>query len=332
MKSKIALIGSGGVGTIAAYGLELNGKSAVTAVVRSDYERVKNRGYTIDSCDYGQVEGFRPTNVVNSLEKAAEYGPFEYIVVTTKNLPDISKVEDLVAPLVSDESTVLLLQNGVEIGAPLIKKFPKNVILSGVSMISSTNHGGSIHHEGKDSIKIGYFNNPNLSPESQRAASEKFIELYANKHNECVYDEDVKFTRWRKLVYNATLNSVCTLTGVDVGRLELFGGTDSIVRQAMKEVLAIAKSEGVIIGEEVMDVMLRSDDGVYYAPSMLVDLRKGNYIESEVIMGNAVRTAQKNGVECPIMTLVYNLLCVIQMRTKEKNGLVTVPKERPVPK
>ena len=48
MKSNIVLIGSGGVGTIAAYGLELGGKASVTAVVRSDYNVVVNKGYKID--------------------------------------------------------------------------------------------------------------------------------------------------------------------------------------------------------------------------------------------------------------------------------------------
>ncbi|EDK35922.2 hypothetical protein PGUG_00020 [Meyerozyma guilliermondii ATCC 6260] len=331
MKSNIVLIGSGGVGTIAAYGLELGGKASVTAVVRSDYNVVVNKGYKIDSCDYGHVESFKPTNVVDSVEKAVEYGPFEYILVTTKNLPDIFKVEDLVAPLVSETSTIVLLQNGVDIGADVIKRYPKNVVLSGVSMISSTNHNGFIHHEGKDSLKIGYFINENLSIESQKNASERFVSIYSNGKNECTYDEDVKYTRWRKLVYNATLNSICTLTGVDVGRLELFGGVDSMVRSAMREVLAIAKSDGVDLPEDIMDFMIRSDDGIYYSPSMLVDLRKGNYIESEVICGNAVRTAKRNNVSCPNLELIYNLLCVIQMKTKEAKGLVTVPKERPIP-
>jgi ketopantoate reductase len=46
-----------------------------------------------------------------------QYGTFEYIVVTTKNVRDIFKVEDFVAPLVSEPSTIVLIQNGVDIGA-----------------------------------------------------------------------------------------------------------------------------------------------------------------------------------------------------------------------
>lgn len=198
-------------------------------------------------------------------------------------------------------------------------KFPQNVILSGVSMILSTNHGGIIEHETLDSVKIGYFENSNLPLEIQETRCKRLI----NKHNECVCDDNVKLTRWRKLVYNATLNSVCTLTGVDVGRLELWGANDTITRKAMREVLEIAKSNGVEVPESTIEEMLGQMGFITH--HMLVDIRKGNYIEVEVILGNAVRTAMRNGVVCPILTLIYNLLRVVQMRTKEAKGAITVP-------
>lgn len=329
--SSVLIIGSGGVGTMAAYALDSSKKAKVTVVIRSDYDVVMEKGFLITSVDYGNIESYKPTHVVKSVEDAAEFGPFDYVVVTTKNTPDIFTVEDLIAQVVTPKKTaVVLLQNGIEIGASVIARFPENPVLSGVSMISSTNYSGVIDHEGHDFVKVGYFNNPALTEAFQKEAATAFVDLYHNGKNECVYDEDVKFTRWRKLVYNATLNSVCTLTGVDVGRLELFGGVDSIVRSAMLEVLAIAKSDGVDLPEDIMEFMIRSDDGVYYSPSMLVDIRKGNYIELEVICGNAVRIAQKNGVAAPILTLVYDLLKVLQKRTMESKGFISVPKERPV--
>lgn len=316
---------------MAAYALELNAQCKVTVVVRSDYDTVTEKGFKITSVDYGEIESFKPSHVVASVEAASSHGPYDFIVVSTKNIPDVSKVEDLVAPVVtSGVSTIVLLQNGIEIGAPVMARFPENVVLSGVSMISSTNYGGVIDHEGTDFLKVGYFPNKNLSSDRQEEAAKHFVQLYHNGKNECVYDEDVKFTRWRKLVYNATLNSVCALTNLDVGRLELFGGVDSIIRDAMKEVLAVAKSDGVNLPEEVMEFMIHSDDGVYYSPSMLVDLRKGNFIELEVIVGNAVRIAQRNAVATPVLSLVYNLLSLVQNRTKEAKGLVSVPKKRPV--
>lgn len=330
-KCKILLVGSGGVGTIASYSLEYTGKASVTSVIRSDYQTVTEKGFTIDSCDYGYIEAFRPTNVVKSVGEANKFGPFDFIVLATKCLPDITDMTEVVAPAVTQNTALVLVQNGIDIEGPFIDRFPDQVILSGVSFIGSSNKNGFISHEGSDHLKIGFFENKNLSREKQESVCKNFIACYQNEKNECIYDEDVKFSRWRKLVYNASLNPICALTELDVGRLELFGGVDSIIRSTMREIIAVAKSDGVSLPDSVIEFMIRSDDPIYYCPSMLVDVKKGNYMEIEVICGNAVRVANKNGVAIPNLSLIYNLLKLLQMKMKEQKGVVTVPKERPVP-
>ena len=60
-KARILLIGCGGIGCMAALNLEFGGRAQVTAVLRSSYNIVKERGFTINSVDHGQVRGFRPT-------------------------------------------------------------------------------------------------------------------------------------------------------------------------------------------------------------------------------------------------------------------------------
>ena len=329
-KSKVLIVGSGGVGTIGAFSLEYAGKSEVTAVVRSDYTIVKEKGYRIDSCDYGTIESFKPTNLVNSLEAAKEFGPFEYIVITTKNIPDVFKIEELIQPVVTKESAIVLIQNGIEIGDPILEVYPGNIVLSGVQMIGSSNRNGKILHNIKDSVKVGYFENKNLPLDVQKAACEKFIELYKTDKNHCEYDEDVKFTRWRKLVYNATFNPLCALTDTDSSRLRLFGGVDTI-RDGMKEVLKVAKSDGVDLPEDIIELTINSNAGLYYTPSMQVDYQKGNYMELEVICGNTLRIGQKNKIDTPVLSMIYNLLKVVQIKIKEVKGAIEVPKERPIP-
>ncbi|KAM9931262.1 hypothetical protein OXX80_009079 [Metschnikowia pulcherrima] len=330
MMKKVLLIGSGGVGTIAAYTLDLCKDIEVTTVVRSDYDTVVENGYKIESVDYGDIACYRPSNIVRSIDDASGV-IYDYVVISTKNTPDILKLEDLVQDVISESTVIVLLQNGINIEEAFFTRFPENVILSGVSMISSTNYNGIISHVGHDSLKVGYFHNSNIPLELQEKAALDFVDFYKTEKNTCIYDPDVKFTRWNKLVYNATLNPICALTNVDVGRLEMFGGVDSLVRGAMKEVLAVAKADGVHLPETVMEEMIRSDDGVYYAPSMLVDIRKENYVEVEVICGNPVRIAQKYGVDVPILTIIYSLLSVVQKRLMESKGQILVPEKRPLP-
>ena len=69
-KSSVLVFGSGGVGTIAALNLETGGQATVTAVLRSNFKVVKERGYDIVSCDHGELKGWRPTE-----GKHAHYPP-----------------------------------------------------------------------------------------------------------------------------------------------------------------------------------------------------------------------------------------------------------------
>jgi ketopantoate reductase len=60
-KANILLLGGGAVGAIAALNLEAGGLSAVTAVLRSNFQVVNEEGYTIESVDHGKLKGWRPT-------------------------------------------------------------------------------------------------------------------------------------------------------------------------------------------------------------------------------------------------------------------------------
>ncbi len=61
-KARVLVIGTGGVGTMAVYALEIGGKAEVTAVLRSNFDVVKERGLNIDSIDHGHdIKGWRPT-------------------------------------------------------------------------------------------------------------------------------------------------------------------------------------------------------------------------------------------------------------------------------
>lgn len=60
-KANVLLVGSGGVGTMAAYALEKGGKASVTAVLRSNYNVVNENGFDINSIQHGEVRSWKPS-------------------------------------------------------------------------------------------------------------------------------------------------------------------------------------------------------------------------------------------------------------------------------
>lgn len=333
-KPNVLIVGAGGVGTMAALSLTLNNKSNVTLVVRSDYDHVMKHGYSIDSAHYGQYKHFKPANIARSVQEANDkMGPFDFIVLTTKNIPDGPiTCEEVIKPAVSPGTAILLIQNGIGIEVPMIEAFPQNVILSGVTLIGSFIINGHVENSHFDSLYIGKFDNKNIANYDEIADAKiaEFQSIYQNENpkiNSVQKDDDVRKTRWDKLVYNSVFNTTTTIVNLDVNRCQINNANELLFRPAMDELILIANSDGVEVDPKTKDKFLHIGDGLFYSPSMLVDLRKHQLFELEVILGNPLKIAKKNGVSTPILQTLYTLLSMILFRMKEEKGLITVNKE-----
>ena len=169
---------------MASYALEIGGLAEVHSILRSNYDTVQKHGFSIDSIQHGNgIKGFRPTQILNKVPDVEKEGlqPFDYVIVATKNIPDVRpNVLDIIEPAVTPETTtVVLLQNGLNIEQPIIERFPKNVVLSGVSIISATEQPhGVIKHEFTDSAKVGPFPAVKVSAEVSEAKARRLVEMY----------------------------------------------------------------------------------------------------------------------------------------------------------
>jgi 2-dehydropantoate 2-reductase len=228
----------------------------------------------------------------------------------------------------------VLIQNGLNIERPFLTAYPTNIVLSGVSMIDSHEASpGHIMHEEADILYLGPFSNPNLPASLQEDKAKEFVAMYSKAgKTQCTYDADVKFSRWRKLVFNACLNPICAITGLDDARIRLADGAlDGLVRPAMREIVMTAKALGVQLPEDIMDFMIHLDPmDLYLKPSMQCDIEKGNFLEFENLVGEPLREAEKVGVETPTLRVIYAFCKALQWRTKEVRGKVVVPPKRDI--
>ena len=284
-KIKVLVVGGGGVGTMAAYALESAGEAEVTMVLRSNFNAVKQNGFTIDSIQHGHdITEWRPSQLVDKVPSAQDVAgaPYDYIIVATKNIPDVKPtvtdiIEDAVTP---GKTSILLLQNGLNIERPIISRFPENVVLSGVSLISTTEtQHGVIRHDFTDDCKVGPFfgSGSKVQPEIAEASAHRLV----NAYNACgkvnwEYDEDVPFTRWRKLVYNSSFNSVAAVTGMDTARMRMSEFViDELVLPIMLEIKAAAKAAGINLPDGIEQKIIRIDPtDTAFVPSMGQDAVK----------------------------------------------------------
>jgi 2-dehydropantoate 2-reductase len=249
-----------------------------------------------------------------------------------KNIPEINNIPGIIASSVTPGHTIIvLIQNGIYIEPPFIETFPKNVVLSGASYIGAHEHNGHVIHDDPDRFHVGVYHNHQLDRQFERQRLEDFAAVYSgSKVVEAEIVDDILYYRWRKILWNGIFNPMCAITQLDSAAIRRFGGEYSLIRPAMAEMAVIAKSDGYDLGEGIVDEMVDvTPIELCFRPSMLVDVDKGNPLESEVILGNALRVARKNGLDTPILDNTYRMLKLVQARLLAARGYISEPEEIP---
>ena len=85
----------------------------VSCVCRSNYSAVAKSGFALTSPTHGSWT-WKPTHVFSSPSAAAAARiEWDYILITTKALPDVSDDSSLITDLVSPRSSIVLIQTGL---------------------------------------------------------------------------------------------------------------------------------------------------------------------------------------------------------------------------
>lgn len=206
--------------------------------------------------------------------------PYDFVVVTTKNIADVSPgVSEIIAPAISPGHTAIaLVQNGLNIERPIIETFPSNPVISGITFMGATEGPkGTIKHDDHDVMIIGAFANPNISSGISDAAARRLADMYGSCPGiDCVYEPDVKFSRWRKLLYNASYNSIATILQMDTARMRVSEHViDDLIKPIMLEIRAAAAASGVDLSMELVDRMVFADTfEAFFKPSMMQDIER----------------------------------------------------------
>ena len=125
--------------------------------------------------------------------------------------------------------------------------------------------------------------------------------------------QDLEPSRWSKLIFNATVNSVAALTGLphDYHFAELDQPSDlgHLVRGLMDEGKRIVSAAGISLRDDPWEMnVLATQRGSRHYPSMLEDVEARRPTEVDFITGALVREAERRGVEAPLLTAVYRLV------------------------
>lgn len=339
MPTRILIVGAGAIGAFYGSRLACNKSTAVSALCRSNFRAVQEKGFQVTSPKYGE-QIFRPEYVFASPDEARSANiKWDYLLVATKALPDVSDDSALLEGLVSDNTSIVLVQNGLGVEEPYQKRFPKAPILSAVTIASveQPSHG-VIQHNRWTRISIGPYL-PHLDQGGvgsktgdQKAtdSTKSFVDLLQNVGiaDAELYDHaGLQFVRWHKIAINAAMNPSSVLSGgsgnqemsLDRELAQHLLGIMNEVLETAPKVLGKPLPPKLATAERILESTRRNNSGS--RPSMWSDWENGARMELEVIIGNPIRVAREKGFEMPRLQTMYALIKKAQEnRDKQKNS------------
>lgn len=319
MAPKILIFGTGSIG--GAYAVILSRAvpaTDITVICRSNFDAVVKNGITLHSSlpAWGRDVNAKPSvaRTVPDAVQANQGAPFDFVIVTSKALSSSPSTAELIQQAVTPGTTIVLIQNGINIEAPFAALFPENPILSTVVYLPTTQvQPGVIEHSEVELLHIGTY--PAQAPAPHKDAARAFADLLTRAGASSKLHDDVQAERWSKLLVNASWNSICALTRCrDRQLLEIStqsGEYAGFVRSVMLEIAATAQAYGHMdVNGALVDLQLkratsRQLPGIQ--PSMMADSLAGRNMEVDAIVGNTVKLARDKGVPTPMLQTIYFL-------------------------
>lgn len=129
-------------------------------------------------------------------------------------------------------------------------------------------------------------------------------------------EKDIKHRLWSKWMLNVGVNQVVMVSQGTYGTVQQEGGPREMMKAAMREVIALAKKEGVALTEADLDGYVSlmdtlDPDGM---PSMRQDGVAERYSEVEFFAGTVIRKAEKYGLAVPVNQRLYREVKVLEAR------------------
>ncbi len=305
--ARVLIIGAGAIGAFYG-GVLARAGCDVSVVARSDFGAIAAEGFRVES-RIGDLS-FRPAQV---LRASGEYrGEADYVLVALKLVPGIDRVA-LLAPALAPQSTIVLVQNGIGIEDEVAGAFPGHELLSGVAYaaVSREAPGRIRHHSQYTRLILGRY------PRGASPAAERLLALLERGGTHCAWTDDIVGARWQKCAWNTVFNPISALGG-GLGTKDILSGDDPIafVRAAIGEVCAIAAADGHPLAPDTPEQQIAGTLRMpNYVSSMGQDRLAGRPMETEALIGNAVRIARRLGVDAPRLEALYALLRMAEAKS-----------------
>jgi 2-dehydropantoate 2-reductase len=304
---KIAVVGAGAVGGFYGAMLARAGQRVVLIGRPPHVEVIQRDGLRLDMA--GQVETLRAEA---STELAAVRGS-DLVLFCVKST-DTDRVASELGPLLEPHAVVLSLQNGVE-NASIIARHVRQTVVPAVVYVATAMAGpGSVRHFGRGDLVIGVLNADARHDPAITGVLQDLVTLFGAAGVKVTISSDVMLELWSKLMVNCAYNAISALAQAPYARLAARLEVREIQHAIVREVVALAKAEGIALQ---LEPSLQAMERIAIAmpaqfSSTAQDMARRKPSEIDHLNGFIARRGHELGVPVPINQTLTALVKLVE--------------------
>lgn len=285
----IMVMGAGGVGGYFGGKLIQDSSRVISLVARGEHlKAIKKDGLIVESIDGDfKIEG-------HASENPEELPRPDLILFTVKSY-DTDHAIDQIKSVMTEETQILPLQNGIENIPKLVEAFGDDRVMYGLCRIGiRISEPGKLSHTNPGSVILG-------ERDGRRSERIKQIKnIYDEVGVECEISTNIRREIWKKFSWNSIFNMVTAAENQTTDHLYENGEPKPRLWKLANEILQVANAEDVNLQEEDLEKMVVKTQNIgAFITSTLNDRRVGKKMEFDAFTGAILRLGEKHGIELP---------------------------------
>ena len=301
---KVAIIGAGAVGGYFGAKLVLAGYDVGFLARGQQLQAIKASGIQVKS-----ILGDFKVAYVNVSDSIQELGSSDLIILAVKAW-QIAEIREQLMGIIHQDTSVLLLQNGVLAAEELSKTVDVKNIVGGVCrIISKIESPGVINHFGATpSIVFGELDG------GSSARMESLKTLFDQAEINSRVSDNINYDIWKKFGF-ICVGGLLAAARCTVGELRVTEATRALISELVTEIVLLASKKGIDMGNNYVEQTLSLIDSLPAETtfSMARDIWDGRPSELDYLNGAVVKLGVQQAVDTPINRFIYSTLLPTQI-------------------
>lgn len=246
----------------------------------------------------------------------SEAPPPEAVILAVKSW-QLEEAAGQLAPVLSKNTIVLPLQNGVDAAERLQKILPAENIAGGVCrIVSFIEAPGKIYHKAISPQLLFAELNGEKTP---RIMGLK--QLFDQAGIDSNIPPDIQTEIWRKFLFICTISGLAALCRCEMGVVRQDDYLRSLLFQTAEEIMVVANAKGVVLtGNDIASCFAAIDAQPWdTTASMQRDIMAGKPSELETFNGYIAREGRRLGIPTPVNECIYRLLAPMETKARKIN-------------